>query len=412
MGKWAVRARRRAQGKCYDCEAQAVKGKTRCEKHLEEYRKRNRKPVDAMKETSRMNLKKKDHIYDPNTPALLDRIQRIREALDAEREKTTHIVNACISSIQELNFKHIKRPVVKKGTQHNLDVHILRSDAQVGCVVDPQFTSGLGKYDWKTYVSRLERLTQKIMTFHDQDHKALGLRRLVSPQLGDQVEGENIFPGQAFTLGLTLVDQVFQSIEVEVNRFWLPLAEIFDTIELFCVPGNHGRSGRKGEGSEKTNWDYVYYRCLKQILETSTAHVKVHVSESPIMLVEHGSYLFCYKHGDDVQSWMGVPYYGLDRSVHKTSRMFNKVIHYNCVGHFHVTGNISDIILVNGTMVGGSALSINKMASSGIPSQKMFYFDKKYGINRESNLYLADRVDLKADRNGIFTPISNGLSIR
>ena len=115
MGKWAVRARRRAQGKCYDCEAQAVKGKTRCEKHLEEYRKRNRKPVDAMKETSRMNLKKKDHIYDPNTPALLDRIQRIREALDAEREKTTHIVNACISSIQELNFKHIKRPVVKKG---------------------------------------------------------------------------------------------------------------------------------------------------------------------------------------------------------------------------------------------------------------------------------------------------------
>jgi hypothetical protein len=92
--------------------------------------------------------------------------------------------------------------------------------------------------------------------------------------------------------------------------------------------------------------------------------------------------------------------------------MFNKVIHYNCVGHFHVTGNISDIILVNGTMVGGSALSINKMASSGIPSQKMFYFDKKYGINRESNLYLADRVDLKADRNGIFTPISSGLSIR
>jgi hypothetical protein len=51
------------------------------------------------------------------------------------------------------------------------------------------------------------------------------------------------------------------------------------------------------------------------------------------------------------------------------------------------------------------------MQLSGMPSQKMFYFDKKYGINRESNLNLADRIDLKADRYGIYTPISNGLQI-
>jgi hypothetical protein len=760
MSSWASKQQRRLLGLCYDCNENAEPEKTRCKTHLKNNARSGRKPTDALKEFEHTDIARNGHVYDKGTPVLLDRIQKISDALRSERDKTTHIVNACLASIQSLRFNKIKRPVLPKAKKHDLDMHVLRSDAQVGSRVDPQFTSGLGKYDWKTYVSRLEKLTQKIVTFHDQDHGALGLHRLVSPQLGDQVEGELIFSGQSYVIDLPLVDQVFQSVEMEVNRFWLPLAEIFDTIELFCVIGNHGRcfseniqlltcngwkdytdikmremvptlnletnqvenqnvkdvyifnneptmltgltksasglevtpdhtmiyydkrskthrtrtakemqrvgnefpipkcamsgnedvveisdeelelmgliltdgsiprninhnsfviyqskinylqrihtlletlgipytddirnkatdsiqgvkvksqiqdshvfrlhsclevvklrkylptkklqkwmfglsdrqvgillngivmgdgtirknsgktivingkklkgldssecvygtkvflddlqallithnipctlsvpqdgsgynaetscvlfltrrkhfilgrsfikeraygktswcvtvpnhtlfvrnklngkafvcgnSGRKGDGSERTNWDYVYYRCLKQILETSTAHVKVHVSESPIMLVEHGKYLFCYKHGDDVKSWMGIPYYGLDRSVNKTSRMFNKVIHYNCVGHFHQTGNISDVILVNGTMVGGSDLSINKMASSGIPSQKMFYFDKKYGINRESNIYLADRIDLEADSNGIFTPISRGLEI-
>jgi len=409
MSSWATKQQRRLLGLCYDCDKQAVNGKTRCEEHLRNNARSGRKPTDALKECE--NVEKSGHKYEPGTPILLDKIQKISDALTAEREKTTHIVNACLASIQSLNFTKIKRPVLPRAKKHDLDMHLLRSDAQVGSRVDPQFTSGLGKYDWKTYVSRLEKLTQKIVTFHDQDHGALGLHRLISPQLGDQVEGELIFSGQAYVIDLPLVDQVFQSVEMEVNRFWLPLAEIFDNIELFCVIGNHGRQGRKGDGSQRTNWDYVFYRCLKQILETSTAHVKVHVSESPIMLVEHGDYLFCYKHGDDVKSWMGVPYYGLDRSVNKTSRMFNKVIHYNCVGHFHQTGNMSDVTLINGTMVGGSDLSINRMASSGRPSQKMFYFDKKYGINRESQIYLADRIDLESDSNGIFTPISRGLQI-
>lgn len=411
MSSWAKRQQRRAFGLCFDCDKKAKKGRARCDEHLRKNTQNNKKPVDAIKEHERTNIPKNGHIYDPNTPVLLDRIQKISDALRSERDKTTHIVNACISSINSLKFNKVKRPILPKQKSLNLDMHVLRSDAQVGSRVDPQFTSGLGKYDWKTYVSRLERLTQKIFMFHEQDHKALGLKRLISPQLGDQVEGELIFPGQSYTLELPLVDQVFQSVEVEVNRFWLPLSEIFDNIELFCVIGNHGRQGRKGDGSERTNWDYVYYRCLKQILETSTTHVKVHVSESPIMLVEHGKYLFCYKHGDDVQSWMGVPYYGLDRSVNKTSRMFNRVMDYTCVGHFHQPGNLSDTIFINGTMVGGSSLSINKMACSGRPSQEMFYFDNNHGINRKSTIYLADRIEMIADNNGILTPISNGLEI-
>jgi hypothetical protein len=55
-------------------------------------------------------------------------------------------------------------------------------------------------------------------------------------------------------------------------------------------------------------------------------------------------------------------------------------------------------------MVGGSNLSINRMNTLSVPSQKMFYFDSEKGVNRETNLYLEDLTELTPDKNNIFTP--------
>ena len=48
-------------------------------------------------------------------------------------------------------------------------------------------------------------------------------------------------------------------------------------------------------------------------------------------------------------------------------------------------------------------LSINQMTMATRPSQKIFYFDSEYGINRESNLYLSEPVKLVPDERGIYT---------
>ena len=42
----------------------------------------------------------------------------------------------------------------------------------------------------------------------------------------------------------------------------------------------------------------------------------------------------------------------------------------------------------------------------GSEEAKIFYFDKDKGINRESNLYLADPVRLTPDENGIYTAVT------
>jgi hypothetical protein len=72
-------------------------------------------------------------------------------------------------------------------------------------------------------------------------------------------------------------------------------------------------------------------------------------------------------------------------------------------GHHHQPANISDRVIINGSLPGGSDLSINRMGITNEPSQKIFYFSGKNGINRETNLHLADKMEMKADERGVYT---------
>jgi len=356
----------------------------------------------------RMGLPDRNHLELPNIPdAVRAQNDQLISELKRERLKTKLIAEACVESISKYKISPISRK--KKSTKKKQqEMHLLRSDAQVGELIKPEDTSGIGNYNYDIYKRRLNRLLDKVLLFREQDSPALGLSKMVIPNLGDQVQGEHIYRGQAFHIDRILVDQLFGSLFDEVNSFYLPLAREFDRIEIPCVAGNHGRVGRKGESPFRTNWDYVFYRCLKTTLEQAAPHVKVHVSESPTMLMEHGKHLFAYGHGDDVNSWMGIPYYGLNRKAWKTDRLFNRIIDYHCVGHFHVPANLADNIIINGNMVGGSDLSINKMHSSTLPSQTLFYHDPENGVNRMSYLYLDELSELTADSNGILTPIHEG----
>ena len=89
----------------------------------------------------------------------------------------------------------------------------------------------------------------------------------------------------------------------------------------------------------------------------------------------------------------------------------NMLIDYELCAHHHQPANLADKILMNGTVVGGSDLSINKMGVTNLASQKIFYFHPRYGINRESNINLSDEVVLRPDDNGIFTHYTDRMDL-
>jgi len=321
--------------------------------------------------------------------------------LKYEQVKTDSIIEACKSAILKLDIKTVKIPKHHTYKTTNQEMHVLRSDEQIGMLVDKKGTQGISEYNFKTYIKYLNTWLEKVLHFKEIDSKSLGLNKLVIARLGDHVEGESIYPGQPFHIDQPVVDQIFEGVKYEVEVL-LQLAKVFNKIDIFCVCGNHGRIGKKGQHHERTNWDYIFNRVLKEML-IGQKNINIYISSGPAMVIKNGNFNFLYKHGDGVPRWMGIPFYGLDRDYKKMQILYNMIIHYQMVGHFHQPANITDQILINGSFPGGNEFSINKLGIATRPSQKLFYFDKKYGINRESNIYLNKQWELNPDEFGIYT---------
>ncbi len=332
---------------------------------------------------------------------LLETNTMLAKQLSREKKKTKMIVDACMIGMSKINTEFVTSVGSEVKASENLEFHALRSDAQVGETVDKDEVQGVSEYNSEIYAERLERWGDKIELFKKQDQRSLGLNKLVVAHLGDQIEGETVYAGQSFYIDQPAVDQLFLSVELEARQL-LRLAGLFSRVEVFCVPGNHGRLGVKGQMHKRTNMDYIFYKVLKMTLQHQS-NIRIYVSESPGMIVKHGEFVFAYKHGDHIRSYVGLPYYGLERDYHRMQVLYNMRIHYEFVAHFHQPANIKDNIFINGAMPGGSDLSINVMTQSNRPSQTIFYFDHKEGINRETKLYLADLPKFEADKQGIFT---------
>lgn len=325
---------------------------------------------------------------------------QLKAKLKRQQNLNQVMIDTFRAELSRISFSPAKIPTHEKA-KPDLSFHVMRSDDQVGEVVDRDLVQGIGEYNKDIFVSRINRLTERIATFREQDKSSLGLNKLVLHYLGDMVQGETIYKGQAFFIDLPIIEQLRLALNENVN-FVLSLASVFPEVEIHCVMGNHGRPGGKGENHPRTNFDNTLYMMMQMALEKQK-NVKMFVSYSPTMLVRHGNFNFALNHNDDVMMYMGIPYYGLERKARRLSDLYGMTIHYKLGGHFHTPANLSDETIMNGTLVGGSELSVNKMHVSSRPCQKIFYFDNTHGINRESNLYLDDRKVLTADENGIYT---------
>jgi len=295
------------------------------------------------------------------------------------------------------------RPGTRSRAKLEQEFHALRGDEQAGARVDAIDTNGIGSYNLEKYAQYVELWTQKILQFKREDERALGLNKLVIAHLGDWIEGESIYPGQPFHIVDNISNVIFNHVlplEVEAIRI---LSSVFADIEIFCITGNHGRAGRKGEHHWHSSFEYMLLRMLQFALQ-SLDNVRVYVSESVSMLVRHGAFTFCYDHGSHLQSNYGVPYYSLDRTYKALPNLYNQIVDAYATGHKHTPTNLSDHVIMNGAFVGANDLSVNKLKCHARPVQKVFYLDREKGINRKTDIYLEDRPKLIADKHGIFTP--------
>jgi len=333
--------------------------------------------------------------------------RRLQKAMQYGADKFKQFEQLWIGAARQMPVVKPVKPGARKGHKLQLEFHAIRSDEQAGALVTALDTSGIGGYDLDIYVERLNRWADKIITFKAQDQASLGLNKLVIHRLGDWLEGESIYPGQAFHIDAPIVDVIYNTVLPHEREVMLRLASHFETIEQFCVQGNHGRAGKKGDHHWRTSFEYMTYRTMQLMLENQK-NVKTYVSDSIAMLVQHGDFIFCLDHGASLKSSYGVPYYSMDRTYKALPNLYNMMVDLLLVGHRHTPSNLADQVIMNGSMMGGNPLSVNDMKVATRAGQDIFYFDLHHGINRKSTLHLEDRPRLTPDVNRILTPYTAG----
>jgi hypothetical protein len=211
------------------------------------------------------------------------------------------------------------RPV-KARKKPNVTALVLFGDAHVGERTDPAQAEGWGRYSYAIAQRRTENylrcLTQWLTTLRAgyciEDCAVVLLGDMTSGDIHEELMRTNEFPPpvQAVAAGRLVAALVSG------------LAGQFHALTVYGVGGsNHGRLSRKYQfkGGVLNNWDFVVYEHARALLARH-ANVALHVLSAKKEAVRIANHWFLCGHGDHVKSWMGIPWYGIERDLGRESR--------------------------------------------------------------------------------------------
>lgn len=275
----------------------------------------------------------------------------------------------------------------------------LLSDIHVGTLVDAEEMGGLGQYNFEILKRRLDRYQTRIAQAIDLHRRDAKIKKMVVYMLGDMVEGEVIFDGQAFRIELITVDQLFEGASyIEAWLLGLLATGLVEEIHVVCIYGNHGRTThKKGASKAHSNWDYVLYRHMAKVLQHET-RIKWFIPKAWFALVDVMGWRIYGTHGDTVKSWMGIPFYGIQRHDARTTLLLQSVgvdYHYMVYGDKHITATLPRVTgqqIMNGSTVGGSDFSMHQLSTASEPMQTLFGINERHGKTWQYDCVL-DRRD-------------------
>lgn len=286
---------------------------------------------------------------------------------------------------------------IKDGPQDEEEMFLLLSDLHLGLLVDSEQTGGLGAYNFEIFEKRLTFLKKsitKIIRIHSHNTPYNVLNVLL---LGDMVEGMVLRESQARLTDLPFVRQILHAWDCLADLLsWL--ASIIPSIRVHCVVGNHTRLGPKiGQFAPTDNFDYLLYKMLEQRLGTH-ANIHFNISESWWMLIERMDWRFYLEHGESFRSWLGIPFYALQRGEGNIRKLLKQYLDEACkradfdyfiIGHIHIPSEFGYIIS-NGSFVGGSEFSLKNLKQGNPASQVIFGVHPQFGITWKRTLVLED----------------------
>ena len=281
--------------------------------------------------------------------------------------------------------KSVWKPETKKRkiTEH-LVMHM--SDGHHDQVVLPTDCGGLEEYNFDISCRRAEVYVDTVLKWSQETLSGdFTFPHLTVLVYGDMTSGEIHKAVQRSKFQNSFKNAI--AIGKLHSSMLYDLAPHFEKVNVVYVPGNHGRRSPKKDYIAPTdNWDYLIAKVAELQCQNLT-NVEFLIPESfsvNLSIEGHGFYVF---HGDDIRSWNGVPWYGLQRRQSNILSMGPRVsdipIKYLCCGHFHRRGGIASMdgeMLINGAWLATDAYCYNSLGVYTEPSQLLHGVHPDHGI--------------------------------
>jgi len=173
------------------------------------------------------------------------------------------------------------------------------SDLHAGDLVEAD--DGTVLYDMDTFRESVQTFGQKCLKIRQLQSELTQFDDAYLWLLGDIATGEGIYEGQVYDIEAYLADQVTSSVEA-LYELAVTLADAFDTLQIRCVLGNHGRTRASGV-SGQANTDLLTYRWLDDALRRDDVeNVDLRVAEATHhMDAEMRDWTVHARHGQDWQ---------------------------------------------------------------------------------------------------------------
>lgn len=300
--------------------------------------------------------------------------------LTEENERLRYVIN----TIEELRSKS---PVSKAGVfRRQKRPHKLReatafamaSDWHVAERVLPSKVEYKNEYSLKIFDFRVEKFFNGFCDLIEFNKQMFLIQDVVLILAGDIISGyiheELIENGE---LPPTLATRYAQKAIVKGINTILDRHTDIAKLHIWCVHGNHGRTGKKlkiGTGAENS-YEHLMYLTLSDILEDDE-RVEFAITEGETMRVPVYDFHLRVAHGYQANYRDGVG--GVFVPLNKKIRNWETYgrVDVTCIGHYHDYQSL-EYAVVNGSLIGCSPFGLNKAYVYQPPRQAFFMMDKK-----------------------------------
>jgi len=297
------------------------------------------------------------------------------------------IVSELEPRIVAMNGLPPQRPVGLP-TRDLIDEHLVihLSDGHHDQVVHPHECGGLENYNFWVSCRRAENYVDSILRWTQTTLSNFRFHRATILAYGDHTSGEI----HGAVERSTFRNQFRNSLAIgQLHALMIrDIAAFIPVVDIVYVPGNHGRrSQKKDYHGAWNNWDYLVAETARMYCR-DLENVSFNIPDAFAANVVIEGIGFQIAHGDDINSSMGIPWYGLQRragrlmALNYTASQSARVRYFVC-GHFHKPGNIGDMdgeLIVNGPWPATDAYCFNRFSGFTEPQQLIHGVNEKYGV--------------------------------